>query len=108
MANTITRTNLRPQDGFVPQTSRYINSEIIYYGDEGNITFTTYKKNNYPNNSADQFAVIPASMQYRPDLVSYKYYGLVDFWWKIMEANEIKDVFDFVAGKTIRLPANIF
>lgn len=56
----------------------------------------------------DQVAVIPNGMQYRPDLVSKEKYGTVDFWWKIMEVNDIKDVMDFTAGRTIVLPGNIY
>jgi hypothetical protein len=50
--------------------------------------------------------VIPVSIQYRPDLLSQKKYGTVDFWWKIMEVNEIKDVMNFKAGRTILLPGD--
>jgi len=36
--------------------------------------------------------------------VSHEYYGHVDNWWKILEANQIKDIWDFKAGITIMLP----
>ena len=39
-----------------------------------------------------------------PEIVSNKVYGSPDFWWKIMEANNIKDIFDFKTGINIRLP----
>jgi len=47
-------------------------------------------------------------MEYRPDLVSRDKYGIPDFWWKIMEVNNIKDIIDFKAGRTIVLPENIY
>lgn len=107
MANKIEYTNI-DSNIFVTRSSRYSNSNVIYYGDNKSITFTTYKKNAYVPSTNDQVAVIPTSMQYRPDLVSRKKYGTVDFWWKILEINNIKDIFDFKAGKTIVLPENIY
>ena len=44
----------------------------------------------------------------RPDLVSKEKYGIPDFWWKILEANKMNDVFDFKAGKTIILPESVY
>ena len=58
--------------------------------------------------SADQLAVISPGMEYRPDLMSMQKYGTTDFWWRIMEANRMKDVMEFVAGRTIVLPENVY
>lgn len=107
MANKIEYANIKSSK-FVNQTSRYINSKVIYYSDDKIITFDTYKKTPFNASKQDQVAVIPSGMQYRPDLVSKERYGTVDFWWKIMEINNIKDVFDFTAGRTIILPGNIY
>ena len=51
--------------------------------------------------------VITKGSEYRPDLVSFDEYGTIDFWWKIMEVNGIKDILDFAAGRNIRLPNNV-
>lgn len=107
MANKIQFTNLQPNN-FVHNLSRYNNSEVIYYGDNNLLTFTTYKKKNNTPSGDDRFTVITAGTEYRPDKVSYAAYGSVDFWWRIMEANNIKDIFEFKAGLNIRLPGNIF
>lgn len=107
MANKIQTSNLQSTN-FVSSLSRYLDSDIIYYGDNNLITFTTYKKKKNLTTSDDKFAVITPGMEYRPDKVSYAAYGTVDFWWRIMEANDIKDIFDFKAGVNIRLPGNIF
>ena len=53
-------------------------------------------------------AVISAGMEYRPDLMSMEKYGTTDFWWRIMEANKMKDITEFKAGKTIILPENVY
>jgi hypothetical protein len=40
--------------------------------------------------------------------MSFDKYGVSDFWWKIMEANGMKDVMEFKAGRTIVLPENVY
>jgi len=107
MANKIQETSITT-DTVVPVTSRYADSTIIYYGDENRMTFYTYKRQEIPEDSEDKFAVITPGTQYRPDLVSQDFYGTVEFWWKIMEANFIWDIWDFTTGKTIRLPKQIY
>jgi len=111
MANYIEETNIRAKR-FVPVSSRYANSEIVYYTERKLLTFKTYKKEQNvevpvsPLNPAysTKYYVISPGTEYRPDLVSYKVYGVPDFWWRIMEYNNIKDVFDFKAGRNLVLP----
>jgi hypothetical protein len=105
MANQITITNIRPPVG---QTSRYANQTVIYWGPQNQMTFDTYRRGRYPTSPKDRYMVIPKGREYRPDLVAYEEYGVVNFWWRILEANGMKDVYDFQAGKNIRLPSNIF
>ena len=107
MANQITETAFKA-DRFVAPTSRYIDSTVLYYGPNNLITFNTYKRGSYPRNDKDTFTVITKTREYRPDLISFEHYGTVSFWWKIMEANGMKDILEFEAGKNIRLPGNIF
>jgi hypothetical protein len=107
MANKIEFTDVRATN-FVTKVSRYASSKVLYYSDEKILTFETYKRRNYSKSSRDKVAVIPPGMEYRPDLVSKERYGLPDFWWKIMEANGIKDIMEFKAGKTIILPENVY
>ncbi len=41
----------------------------------------------------------------RPDLISYKVYGTVKFWWLLMAFNGIHDVFnEMVTGTLIKVP----
>jgi len=108
MPNQITVANL-DKSKFIDAVSRYNKSKIIYYGTNNLITFTTYKKQIPPVSPNDTYTVIPpGGMEYRPDLVSQKVYGSPNFWWKIMEANDIKDIYDFKAGLNIRLPGNVY
>jgi hypothetical protein len=91
---------------FVANTSRYINSPIIYWGPQSVITFETYKRKPQVFSSADRYLVIKAGEEYRPDLIAKRAYGtsLLSYWWKIMEANLIFDVFDLKVGLTLRVP----
>ena len=109
MANKVTKTQINPVNSkLVTAVSRYANSRIIYYGDKNLLTFTTYKKQVEISDTEDQFTVISPGMEFRPDLLSQDAYGMTDFWWKIMEANNIKDIYEFKAGLNIRLPAKVF
>ena len=107
MSNKISYTTIQPTS-FVPSTSRFADSTVIYYGNQNRLTFNTYRKNTYPEGPDDKYAIVTAAMEYRPDLMSQLAYGFVDWWWKIMEANDIKDVYDFKTGLNIRIPKNTF
>jgi len=103
MANFIENANL-PSERFLAVGSRYESSTVIYYTDKKLLTFTTYKKQQITPGDNDKFMVISKGFEFRPDLVSQKVYNAPDFWWRIMEANDIKDIFEFKAGKNIRIP----
>ena len=95
MANPIEPFKLYNTTNFVAFTSRYINSPLIYYGNDKKITYETYKRKEYKETDQDKFFTILPGLEYRPDLVSYRFYGTVDYWWKIMEFNYIYDILDF-------------
>lgn len=93
---------------FVDVTSRYSTSKVIYYGDSNKVTFETYKRTRPVLSKNDKYYLITQATQYRPDLVSNLAYGVTSFWWRIMEANSIKDISDFRSGVTIRIPESLF
>lgn len=101
MANIAEATDI-PASTYVDATSRYLGSSVIYYGPQKKITFTTYKRKPPQISNQDRFGVV--TTPYRPDLVSFKVYGVPHYWWVIMQFNGIYDIFDFKAGITIRLP----
>jgi len=104
MANSIQVADISPEQ-FVTATSRYNTSTVLYYTDLARITFATYKRQPFVASSQDLFMVIPIGFAYRPDLISQRVYGFPDYWWKIMEANKIFDIYDFKAGLNIRVPS---
>jgi len=107
MKRYIEYTDLDAKD-FVLSTTRYANSQVVYYGDSKILTFETYKPEKIFESSSDSIAIISPGVAYRPDLVSYQSYGTSEFWWKIMEANNMKDILEFKAGTTIRIPSQFF
>ena len=108
MANAITEIQMDPvSNDIVATTSRYANSILIYWGPKNLITFKTYTRKSTIIGPQDRFVVITSRYQYRPDLISSMEYGAPDFWWKIMEYNNMKDIMEFTTGKNIVLPANV-
>jgi len=107
MANKIVETNLRPT-AFVDALSRYKDSSVIYYGKQNRVTFKTYVRTIDPISPDDRFTVISPGREFRPDLVSQDVYGIPNLWWKILEVNQIQDIFDFKTGLNIRIPQNAF
>lgn len=56
--------------------------------------------------SSDTFIFISTELEKRPDLVSFKCYGVVELWWAIYEFNNIRDpFFDIRAGQILRIPS---
>lgn len=103
MARSFEYTN---QEGrkYVPPTSRYATLPVIKY--EGKLAYPIYKRKKVSINHQDQHYEITKEDEYRPDLVSYKFFGAPDFWWKIMEANRMKDILEFRSGRNIVLPGS--
>jgi len=83
-------------------------------------TYDTVKELDHLNNSLLKFKMKYPSSYYvikeddllRPDLISYKAYGTVGFWWLILSINGIMDIFNsdvntpnkFIVGMTLKIP----
>ena len=72
---------------FVTATSRYAESQVLLYGKDRLLTFASYKRKPYVPSDSDRFAVVPPGEEYRPDLTAFRAYGIVDYWWLLMEVN---------------------
>lgn len=107
MPNKITNSPM-PSSAYVDVTSRYRGSQVIYYGDNNIVTFKTYKRGNPVFSKTDKFYLINGATEFRPDIVSNLAYGVPSYWWRIMEANGMKDISEFKAGTTIRIPETLF
>ena len=106
MPNKIEASKLNTREILAPG-SRYIKQQIIYYGEKKIITFDTYNREVYKPTGNEKVSVVTKGTEYRPDLVSYDVYGYVDNWWRILEANGMKDIWEFKTGRTIILPDRI-
>jgi hypothetical protein len=92
-------------------SSRFNQSRLISYSDFKILTFETYDRT-FDKIDIDKiifsrdilFFEITKGTQYRPWLVSQDAYGDPGYWWYIMEFNDIFDVEEFTAGKTIQIP----
>jgi hypothetical protein len=85
-------------------SSRYRKQSVIYYGEKKLLTFDTYVRRPYIAKGNEKVMMVTKGVEYRPDLVSNDYYGFPDNWWRIMEANNMIDIWEFRAGRTILLP----
>lgn len=106
MTVPIEQTDIRTEN-IVDPNSRYNGRPIIYYGEQRYLTFETYLRRPYVPNGQEKVMLITKGVEYRPDLVSYDVYGIPDFWWRILEVNNMHDIWDFKTGVTIQLP-NLF
>jgi Base plate wedge protein 53 len=78
------------------------------------ITVNGNKEYDYLYNSLSGFVMnypisyyqITESDVMRPDLISYKIYGTVDYWWLILFVNDIQDPLnDIKSGTIIKIPS---
>lgn len=96
-----------PTQNLVTPSSRYRKQLVLYYGEQRFITFDTYIRIPYTPKGNEKVMVITKGVEYRPDLVSYDIYGFPDNWWRILEANNMKDIWDFKVGRTIMIPDQV-
>lgn len=106
MGQPVEYTNI-PTQNLVTPASRYRKQTVIYYGEKRFLTFDTYIRKPYVASGKEKVMVITKGIEYRPDLVSYDVYGFPDNWWRILEANSMKDIWEFKAGRTIMLPDQV-
>lgn len=107
MATTVLPSKIKPNQVVGP-TSRYSSSDVIYWGPQNKITFTTYLRKTYSRSERDRWTVVDASEEFRPDKVAFRSYGVQNLWWAVMEANGLKDIWDFRTGLNLWLPDNIY
>lgn len=106
MTQPIEISDIRTQD-ILSSGSRYLKQNVIYYGEQRYITLDLYLRPEYEVDGDEDVMIITKGFEYRPDLVSHDYYGYPDDWWKILEFNKMKDIFEFKTGVTISLPSFI-
>jgi hypothetical protein len=86
------------------QYTRYTNGNT-FTNREG-VPFLVLRKSlNLQPSSTDTLVTITQDIANRPDLISYKAYGIPDLWWVIYEFNQIYDpLFGLKTGQILRIP----
>jgi nucleoid-associated protein YgaU len=89
----------------IVQGSRYMGQPVITVPtDTGSTAVAVFGP---PVTGPSQFAYYTVVDGDRFDLISYKVYGLTDYWWKIANANPEIFYPDFlVTGSIIRIPTS--
>jgi len=56
--------------------------------------------------ATQEFYVVDASTEHRPDLISLRYYGNYDLGWLLCEHNQFQDpLLDFYIGRRVKIPS---
>ena len=85
--------------------SRYTNG-IVAANRSGKNFLVLRKPIKLEEDSTDTFIVITQELTKRPDLVSYRAYGVTELWWVIYEFNNIRDpLFDLKLNQILRIPS---
>jgi len=71
---------------------------------ENDLAFNGF--DNYSFKRPRTYFTIDEVTLYRPDLISLRTLGKVDYWWIILKLNCVDDVYsDMFLGKTIQIPS---
>lgn len=101
--------NLKDQDSvkrsLIDISSRYNRSDLMYYGDFNILTFETYERLPFSDQKEEKSYQITPGTEFKPWLVSQISYNDPGYWWLIMEYNNIFDIEEFEAGRTIKIPS---
>lgn len=84
--------------------SRYANADISkHYNPTRNISAVVAARN-FPT-EISKFVIYTWNEKDRIDLISYRFLGNAEYWWKIMDYNpEIANPMNIPVGTTIRIP----
>ena len=81
----------------------YLDKSNTVYGLEVILTSNDFAKYNfiYPS----YYYSVESDDVQRPDLISLKLYGTIDFWWLLMKFNGVDDVWnELYVGQVLKVP----
>jgi len=79
-----------------------MNTAKIFVDDDGNKYYSNRKLFEFRHDDYNIFYQVEAGDTLY--LISYKFYGKVDYWWVIADYNNIYDVFDISSGDILVIP----
>lgn len=83
--------------------TKFFNKNLLNGIKENDLPFNGFDPKYFKR--AKTTYMIKADDVQRPDLISYKVYGRVNYWWIIMKINKIEDVWnDLVPGRQLQIP----
>lgn len=51
------------------------------------------------------YIMVKREEEYRPDLVCYRIYGTIEYWWILLEINDISNIWeDFLEYRVLKYP----
>lgn len=80
------------------------------------VTVNSVDELDFLYNSLSEFTMVYDPVYYRvdatdlmrPDMISYKCYGTVNFWWIIMSVNNIENpLIDLEEGQLLKIPSKL-
>ena len=83
--------------------SNFLKKENTVYGIDADLVSNDFEKYNflYPMT----YYRIKEDDVGRPDVISLKLYGTIDFWWLLMKFNRVDDVWnELYIGQVIKVP----
>ena len=83
--------------------TKYIRKNIVNGINESDLPFNGFKDFEFKRPTRS-YIVQDVDIQ-RPDIISFKFYGKMNYWWIIMKINKIEDVWnDLKAGMSLNMP----
>jgi len=87
----------------IPLNSRYRTTDVVRFNNVE--TLGPWPGFSWLKSTPWLTIIVDSSFAGRLDLLSYKYYGTVDYWWAIMYYNNITDINWPKGGDTVKLPS---
>jgi len=84
--------------------SRYYKTKRIVSDKDGTEYHETYQFYDMPITNQDTYYTVDPTTENRIDLISFKHYNTVSYWWAIAMANDLLDPFDIPIGTVLRIP----
>lgn len=84
--------------------SRYFPTNVVNSITENDLAFSGFS--DFVFTDEFKFYTLVESDIQRPDLISYKLYKRMNYWWIVMKLNSIEDIWDdLYVGQILKIPS---
>lgn len=84
------------------QKNSYLTLSVLKKDPNGNTIFSTRTPVSIDPHKADKFHMVTEMDNI--EMISYKYYGTVDYWWALANLNGISYPMELTIGELLRIP----